>query len=369
MGFLRARTGHDFSSYKRATVMRRVARRMQVTRSASMSRLRAVPGREPRGGAGAVRRPADLGHLVLPRPRRLRGAGRQDVVGPIFDSAAEEGDPRLGGRLRHRRGGLQPGDPVPRGGGSGGRSRSPIQIFATDLDEGALGTAREGRYPASIEADVSEERLQRFFVREGAHYRIRKEVRDIVLFATHSVLKDPPFMRLDLVSCRNLLIYLERELQREVCALFAYGLKPHGYLFLGSAETTDANPDLFTPLNREARIYRARPQASRRLPVISAAARPATGPKALEQPPAPGAGGARPQPRRAALPALERAAPPSALVDQRLQRAAPVAERRPLPAAVGGSAQHRPRQPGAPGAAARSARRGAPRLRHRASRR
>ena len=92
----------------------------------------------------------------------------------------------------------------------------PIQIFASDLDEGALATAREGRYPRSIEADVSEERLKRFFVDEGTHYRVRKEVRDIVLFASHSVLKDPPFLRMDLIVCRNLLIYLERSLQEQL---------------------------------------------------------------------------------------------------------------------------------------------------------
>ncbi|WP_255329435.1 CheR family methyltransferase [Paracoccus albicereus] len=145
----------------------------------------------------------------------------------------------------------------------------PIQIFATDLDEGALGTARQGRYPASIEVDVSEDRLRQYFVKEGLHYRIKKEVCDIVLFASHSVIKDPPFMRLDLIFCRNLMIYMERQLQREVCALFAYGLTPGGLLFLGSAETTDATPDLFSPINREARLYRARTQASRKIPLMS----------------------------------------------------------------------------------------------------
>jgi len=95
-----------------------------------------------------------------------------------------------------------------------------IQIFATDLDDGALATAREGRYPKAIETDVSDARLRRFFVDEGTHYRIRKEVRDLVLFAHHSAVKDPPFMRLDLVTCRNLLIYLERDMQRQLLALF-----------------------------------------------------------------------------------------------------------------------------------------------------
>src|SRR5688572_19424788 len=144
----------------------------------------------------------------------------------------------------------------------------PLQIFASDLDEGALATAREGRYPRSIEADVSEERLQRWFVDEGAYFRIRQEVRESVLFAIHSVLKDPPFMRLDLICCRNLLIYLDRALQRQIGALFHYGLKPQRYLFLGSAETVDTTPELFAPVDREARIYHARSQVARTLPQL-----------------------------------------------------------------------------------------------------
>src|SRR5262249_51632671 len=135
----------------------------------------------------------------------------------------------------------------------------PIQIFASDLDEGALATAREGRYPRSIEADVSEDRLRRWFVDEITHYRVRQEVREIVLFASHSALKDPPFMRLDLITCRNLLIYLERQLQRQLGTVFHYGLKPQRFLFLGSAETMETPAGLFAPVDRDARIFRARP--------------------------------------------------------------------------------------------------------------
>ena len=100
-------------------------------------------------------------------------------------------------------------------------------------------TAREGRYPGSIEAEVSEDRLRRFFHREGQYYRVRREVRDVVLFATHSLLKDPPFSHLDLVSCRNLLIYLDRDLQQQALGTFNYALRPKGFLFLGSAENAE----------------------------------------------------------------------------------------------------------------------------------
>jgi len=107
--------------------------------------------------------------------------------------------------------------------------------------------------------------LQRFFRREGDHYRIRREVRDSVLFATHSLMQDPPFSRLDLISCRNLLIYLDRDLQEQVCATLAYALVPGGFLFLGSAESADRPPGLFQVVDREARIFRSNATRGRSL--------------------------------------------------------------------------------------------------------
>ncbi|WP_443216936.1 CheR family methyltransferase [Rhizobium sp. Root708] len=187
-----------------------------------------------------------------------------------------------------------------------------VQIFASDLDEGALATAREGRYPRSIEADVSEERLARFFTDEGTHYRVRKEVRESVLFSKHSVIKDPPFMRLDLIACRNLLIYLERAMQQQLHAVFHYCLRPGRYLFLGSAETADSAAELFAPLDRDARIYCARHQTTQLLPVM-----PFSTPERLALP-------TETIPTRADntnltaamhLSALEQIAPPTALVD------------------------------------------------------
>src|SRR5262249_16986168 len=114
--------------------------------------------------------------------------------------------------------------------------RPPLQVFGSDLASRALPAAREGRFRIAIEADVSEERLRRFFTREGEHYRVRQEVRDLVLFAVHDLLKDPPFSHVDLISCRNVLIYLDRELQEQVCSTFHYALNPGKYLFLGASE-------------------------------------------------------------------------------------------------------------------------------------
>ena len=189
----------------------------------------------------------------------------------------------------------------------------PIQIFATDLDEGALATAREGRYPKSIVADVSEERLARFFVDEGSHYSVRKEIRETVLFAHHSVLKEPPFMRLDLISCRNLLIYLERSLQQQVCGVFHYGLEPSRFLFLGSAETADTAAELFTPLDREARVYAAKPTVSHALPILPQFPSPERLRIQRSSPHPSYDLGARPAELH--VRALERGAPPSVLVD------------------------------------------------------
>ncbi|MBV9968566.1 MAG: PAS domain-containing protein, partial [Xanthobacteraceae bacterium] len=135
--------------------------------------------------------------------------------------------------------------------------RPQIQVFGSDVDLRALTSAREGRFPAAIETDVSEERLRRFFVREGDHYRVRQEVRDLVLFAVHDLLKDPPFSHVDLISCRNVLIYLDRELQEQVCSTFHYALNSGGFLFLGGSETADYPPGLFRCVDRSARLYQS----------------------------------------------------------------------------------------------------------------
>jgi two-component system CheB/CheR fusion protein len=144
--------------------------------------------------------------------------------------------------------------------------RPEIQLFASDLDTSALAAAREGSYPLAIQTDVSDDRLRRFFVREGDHYRIRREVRDLVVFAPHSLLRDPPFSHIDLISCRNLLIYLDRDLQGQVCATFHYALRKGGYLFVGSSESIDSSMH-FRVVHRDARIFQSVDRA-RELPQL-----------------------------------------------------------------------------------------------------
>jgi two-component system CheB/CheR fusion protein len=146
-----------------------------------------------------------------------------------------------------------------------------IQVFATDVHEQAFTAAREGVYAESIVADVSAERLERFFIKESGGYRVKKSIREKVLFATHNLLRDPPFLHLDLVSCRNVLIYLGRETQERVFEAFHFALNPRAFLFLGSSESPEGI-HLFASFDKAHHIFQAAPHASRRAPRPSGAA-------------------------------------------------------------------------------------------------
>src|SRR5205085_8580713 len=126
-----------------------------------------------------------------------------------------------------------------------------IQIFATDIDAQALAHAREGVYTLNDAADLSPERLRRFFTKEGNEFRIRREIREMILFANHNVIKDPPFSHLDLVTCRNVLIYLESSAQERVLETAHFALNPGGFLFLGSSESIGEASDLFVTVGRQ----------------------------------------------------------------------------------------------------------------------
>jgi two-component system CheB/CheR fusion protein len=132
-----------------------------------------------------------------------------------------------------------------------------VQIYATDIDDEAINTARSGLYLTSIVQDVSPERLNRFFTLVDHRYKIKAEIREMVVFAVQSVIKDPPFTKLDLLSCRNLMIYLEQEQQARLIPSFYYALKPNGVLFLSSSESIPSHPELFVPLNRKWKFYQA----------------------------------------------------------------------------------------------------------------
>jgi two-component system CheB/CheR fusion protein len=134
-------------------------------------------------------------------------------------------------------------------------SSVPIQIFGTDISETAVDKARAGIYPENIEADVSPERLRRFFVKGEAGYQVSKPIRDLCIFARQNVFKDPPFSNLDLISCRNVLIYFGPELQKKVLPMFHYALNPNGYLLLGNSESIGAFADLFGLAHKRHKIY------------------------------------------------------------------------------------------------------------------
>lgn len=147
------------------------------------------------------------------------------------------------------------------------KKANPIQVFGTDVDGNAVDRARTGIYPANIAGDVSEERLRRFFMRDDAGFRVKKDLRENIVFAVQDLVKDPPFTRLDLVSCRNVMIYMDSELQNRVIPLFHYSLKPTGILFLGPSEGIASFSDLFTVADRKWKVFEARTSIASR-PVL-----------------------------------------------------------------------------------------------------
>jgi two-component system, chemotaxis family, CheB/CheR fusion protein len=255
LAHLRVRTGHDFSKYKQSTVLRRLARRMQVNRIDTLRDYYEVIRDNPDEVQALL---SDLLISVTSFFRDRDAFGTLAKVLPQVFASKQTGQP-----IRIWVAGCATGEEAYSMGillleeASRQNERPQLQIFGTDLDVRALATAREGRYPVAIEADVSEGRLRRFFTRDGDHYRVRQELRDIILFALHDLLKDPPFSHVDLVSCRNVLIYLDRDLQEQVCATFNYALNPAGYLFLGAAETADNPAGLFRNVDRHSRIYQS----------------------------------------------------------------------------------------------------------------
>ncbi|MDO9503447.1 chemotaxis protein CheB [Falsiroseomonas sp.] len=256
-GILQAVVGHDFSGYKDRTFFRRVQRRINVLRlpgiEAYIARLR-TDAEEARAlfddlliGVTSFFRDADafaaLGERVI--PRLFEGRGPEEVVRIWVPGCATGEEAYSLAILLREQMEAHPG---------GARA----QIFATDIDEAALAVARRGRYPGALLAGMSPERLARYFSLDAASYAVAKPLRDLVVFSPHSLINDPPFSRIDLVSCRNLLIYMGAGLQDQVIPLFHYALRPGGFLFLGIAETILRHAELFIPEDKTHRIYRRR---------------------------------------------------------------------------------------------------------------
>ena len=251
---LRNRTGHDFSHYKASTTARRIARRMNVHQLESpRDYLRFVQAnpqeldllfRELLIGVTSFFRDADAFQALDVLGLGAIFAGKPDgYVVRCWIAGCSTGEEAYSIAMLLRehmdRAGIHYG----------------IQIFATDLDPEAVDFARAGRYPAGITTDVSPKRLERFFVIENGHYRVKKDVREMVVFATQDLVEDPPFTKLDLLVCRNLLIYLNADVQRRLLPVFHYSLKPGGVLFLGSSETIGGSNALFEPLDKKWKVF------------------------------------------------------------------------------------------------------------------
>lgn len=257
---LRANTGHDFQHYKRATVLRRIERRLHVTGQVDLTGYLQFLQQHLEESTALL---ADMliGVTNFFRDREAFEALERHVLPELVN---DERCAESKGEVRVWSAGCSTGEEayslamlVCEQLALEQRTMK-VQVFATDLDQRAIGIARAASFPEAIITDVPPTRLRQFFNKQDQHYRVRKEVREKVLFARHNLLCDPPFSQIDLVSCRNLLIYLDREVQRDILQLFHYALRPGGYLFLGSSESADAARDLFVPVDKRNRIYRAR---------------------------------------------------------------------------------------------------------------
>jgi two-component system, chemotaxis family, CheB/CheR fusion protein len=252
---LKARTGHDFSSYKKNTILRRIERRMTVKEAGGIRKYLAILGENPKeaqalcqdfliGVTSFFRDPEAFEFLqseIIPRLFANRDA--EEPV-RIWHACCATGEEAYSVAILIQeyleKENLQ----------------TRVQIFATDIDEGAVAQARAGLYPDDIGPEVGEERLNRFFTRFNGRWQVAKRLREMIVFAHHSIIKDPPFSRLDLLVCRNFLIYLDPDMQKRLISLFNMALRPGKFLFLGASESVGRNSELFSFVDKKWKIYR-----------------------------------------------------------------------------------------------------------------
>lgn len=256
MSLLRSQTGHDFSLYKKNTVDRRIERRMGVHQIDKITTYVRFLQENPQeldllfkelliGVTSFFREPTEwelLKNKVIPALLAERAPNNALRVWVSGCATGEEAY-SIAIIFKEVLDQLSPSQDL------------SMQIFATDLDRDAIDKAREGVFSANIAEDMSLERLTRNFVKMDRGYQVVKTIRDMVIFAQQNMIKDPPFTKIDILTCRNLLIYLTPELQKKLMPLFHYSLNPSGFLFLGSAEAVGDFTDLFKPLDRKSRIY------------------------------------------------------------------------------------------------------------------
>ncbi len=316
---LRNATGNDFHGYKHNTFLRRIQRRMQVVQvvdiDAYIARLKEDRDEVQHlfqdlliGVTQFFRDPHEFEFLAKHAiPKMFEGKGVGDHVRVwVMGCATGEEAYSIAILLREQ----------------AARMDSPphIQIFATDLDARALGMARAGRYGHRIAEHVTPERLARWFVHEGDTYAVCKELREMCIFSPHNMIKDAPFSRMDLLSCRNLLIYLNTDLQDRVIPIFHFSLRPDGFLFLGPSENITRHHKLFSPLDRKNRIFQRLETATRVLPDFPLSPRlPGDLARHVQPPVSPRQRALNDRIERRAGTALERYAPAHVIIDDQYE--------------------------------------------------
>jgi len=316
LDILRARVGHDFRCYKPSTLLRRIRRRMTLKSIATMDEY-ARRLSDQLDEVGLLQKDLLIGVTDFFRQPQAWETLEKSVIAPLLEDATP------GSEIRVWVPGCSSGKEVyglamllTEQAERSGR-KTDFQIFATDADLTSLATARTGSYPAEeIGENISAERLKRFFSRRDGRYQVIKSIRERVVFAAQNITADPPFSRLDLIICRNLLIYLDQQIQKKIIALFHFALRDGGFLFLGNAETVGDREELFEPVSKKWRIYR-RIGVGHRVNV-EIPARPATQP-ALFKPPA---SAAPPRPSLTSMAQqtlLDRFAPTCVMIDRKLQ--------------------------------------------------
>ena len=277
--------GHDFSGYKEKTFMRRVRRRMQVLQLTSLARYLERLQEEP-DELQLLFRDLLIGVTNFFRDTSAFEALNTSVIPRLFDGKG------VNDTVRVWVPGCATGEEVysiailMREHMDTLRTPPKVQLFATDIDEAALGIARLGRYPAALMDNVAPQRLKRFFIGDDVTYTVSKDIRDMCMFWAHSIIRDPPFSRIDLISCRNLLIYFGVDFQGQAMPVFHFALKPRGYLFLGTSENVTSAADLFVPLDKKHRIFQRRDHvvAPLQLPAFTGHGRTVTGAPANREP-------------------------------------------------------------------------------------
>jgi two-component system, chemotaxis family, CheB/CheR fusion protein len=257
LSIVKTHTKHDFSTYKQPTMLRRIARRLLVHGLADIPAYVQFLG-ENAGEVQALLRDLLISVTNFFRDKAAFAALESIVVPRLFDGKTADDEVRvwcvgcatgeeaysIAMLLSEYAATLD--------------APAKIQIFASDIAESSIAFAREGRYDETIALDVSPERLRHFFTKDGASFRVKKELRELVLFAPHNILHDSPFSRQDLVSCRNLLIYFNRQTQEKVMEVFHFALRQDGYLFLGASEMAETVPAMFAEIDKKQRIYQCR---------------------------------------------------------------------------------------------------------------